>query len=233
MDLKGKHIAVVGLGVSGEACVRFLLKRGARVVAADNGSSQMLKETARATCVRRRQGRTGRSRPRHVRKYRHASFEPPACRTRWPLSKRCEKRGVPVLGEIEFASRFVSEPVVAVTGTNGKTTVTTLLGDMLQRSGFKTFVGGNIGNPLIEHVDSEEKADRIVLELSSFQLDTIHTFRAQTAVLLNVTDDPHGSISRFRGLYRVQSPNFRKPDFGRLRGAERFGPGGGRDRKKA
>jgi UDP-N-acetylmuramoylalanine--D-glutamate ligase len=100
-----------------------------------------------------------------------------------------KEKNVPVWGEIELAGRFIKEPIVAVTGTNGKTTTTTLLGKMIESSGLKPFVGGNIGTPLIEYVDHKEKADVVVAELSSFQLDTIDTFRPKVSVLLNITED--------------------------------------------
>ena len=93
------------------------------------------------------------------------------------------------MGEIELASRFIKEPIVAVTGTNGKTTTTELVGQMLAGSGLAVFVGGNIGNPLIGYADEDRKADVIVAEISSFQLDTIARFRPQIAVLLNITID--------------------------------------------
>jgi UDP-N-acetylmuramoylalanine--D-glutamate ligase len=102
------------------------------------------------------------------------------------------------MGEIELASRFIEEPIVAVTGTNGKTTTTELIGDMLQRSGLDVFVGGNIGNPLIGYVDNGRKADAIVAEISSFQLDTIDRFRPNIAVLLNITIDHLDRYSDFQ-----------------------------------
>jgi UDP-N-acetylmuramoylalanine--D-glutamate ligase len=98
-------------------------------------------------------------------------------------------RGIPVIGEIELASRFIKEPIIAVTGTNGKTTTTELLGCMLKKSGRKVFVGGNIGNPLIEYVAKGETAQIVVAEISSFQLDTIEAFRPRLCVLLNITAD--------------------------------------------
>jgi UDP-N-acetylmuramoylalanine--D-glutamate ligase len=98
-------------------------------------------------------------------------------------------RGVPVIGEVELAARFIREPIVAVSGTNGKTTVTELLGRMLEASGRRVFVGGNIGRPLIGYVDGGQAADIVVAEISSFQLDTIATFRPAVGVLLNITDD--------------------------------------------
>ena len=83
--------------------------------------------------------------------------------------KRAALKGIPILGEIELACRFILEPVVAVTGTNGMTTTTTLLGDMLKNSGKKVFVGVNIGNPLIDYVEKGEKAELMVVEVSRVQ----------------------------------------------------------------
>jgi UDP-N-acetylmuramoylalanine--D-glutamate ligase len=105
-----------------------------------------------------------------------------------PLQQARDK-GIPVLGEVELASRYITEPIVAITGTNGKTTTTTLLGQMLQDSGVAVFVGGNIGEPLIGHVDTGRRVDIVVAEISSFQLDTIETFRPHIAVLLNIAPD--------------------------------------------
>ena len=99
------------------------------------------------------------------------------------------RSGAAVVGEVELASRFIREPVVAVTGTNGKTTTTRLVGEMLERSGKNVFVGGNIGCPLIDYVQQKNKADVIVAEISSFQLDTIETFRPHIGVLLNISAD--------------------------------------------
>jgi UDP-N-acetylmuramoylalanine--D-glutamate ligase len=93
------------------------------------------------------------------------------------------------MGELELASRFVEAPMVAVTGTNGKTTVTRMIGDMLEAAGRRVFVGGNIGAPLIGHVDAGAAADLVVVEVSSFQLDTCDTFHPRVAVLLNISPD--------------------------------------------
>jgi UDP-N-acetylmuramoylalanine--D-glutamate ligase len=95
-----------------------------------------------------------------------------------------------------------------VTGTNGKTTTTTLLGEMLKNSGQKVFVGGNIGNPLIDYVDKGEKAEVIVAEVSSFQLDTIDTFRPKVAVALNITEDHLDRYSDFAAYARAKARIF-------------------------
>jgi len=105
------------------------------------------------------------------------------------LIKSASEKGIPVVGELELASRFIDTPIIAVTGTNGKTTVTTLLGLMLENAGFNVFVGGNIGTPLIAYAAGEQKADYLVLEVSSFQLDTIHTFSPYISIILNISPD--------------------------------------------
>ncbi|MBI3781769.1 MAG: UDP-N-acetylmuramoyl-L-alanine--D-glutamate ligase [Deltaproteobacteria bacterium] len=104
-----------------------------------------------------------------------------------PLLRRAVALHIPVLSEIELASRFLSCPMLAVTGTNGKSTTTTLLGSMLQTDGVQTFVGGNLGTPLIDAVDGGFAA--AVVEVSSFQLEWVDGFRPRVAVLLNLTPD--------------------------------------------
>ena len=105
-----------------------------------------------------------------------------------------------VLSELELASWFTQEPILAVTGTNGKTTTTTLIGEILARAGKKVFVGGNIGTPLSEYLLGETKADVVVLEVSSFQLQNVHTFRPKVGVLLNFSAnhlDYHADIEEY------------------------------------
>jgi UDP-N-acetylmuramoylalanine--D-glutamate ligase len=111
--------------------------------------------------------------------------------------------GLPILSEIELAYRHLRVPLIAVTGTNGKTTTTTLLGEMLRAAGKKVFVGGNIGNPLIEYANSAQADDVVVAEISSFQLQWIESFRPHVALLLNITCDHidyHGSFDAYRRI---------------------------------
>ncbi|OQX13130.1 MAG: UDP-N-acetylmuramoyl-L-alanine--D-glutamate ligase [Desulfobacteraceae bacterium IS3] len=195
--LAGQHIFVVGLGKSGIATARFLKNKGAMVTVSDSGSEAQL---ADAAALMRNIGANVRFGAHHLESFEKADMivlSPGVPHTIDPII-RAKARGIPVIGETELAYRFVSEPIVAVTGTNGKTTVTTLIGEMLTQSGFKVFVGGNIGHPLIAYADSEEKADRIVLEISSFQLDTIERFKADAAVLLNITEDHLDRYPDFR-----------------------------------
>ena len=188
MKLAGKKILVVGLGRTGIAAVRFLKKAQASVTATDTADEnkvgsqiQMLKELGIKTELG----------PHQTDSFEHADLiiiSPGVSHTIDPIV-RARKQGVPVIGEVELASRFIREPIVAVTGTNGKTTTTELIGAMLKRSGRKVFVGGNIGNPLIGYVEKNKPAEIVVAEISSFQLDTIESFRPKVSVLLNISAD--------------------------------------------
>jgi len=106
-----------------------------------------------------------------------------------PELKNAREKNIPIIGELDTISELIDIPIVAVTGTNGKTTVTTLIGDMLKRSGLNVFVCGNIGTPIVDYLSTDEKADIIVAEISSFQLDTSNKFKPDIAVLLNIAED--------------------------------------------
>jgi UDP-N-acetylmuramoylalanine--D-glutamate ligase len=188
MNLNRKNVLVVGLGMTGLATARFLHHRGAAVTVTDMAAE---KDLAASVQELRQLGiRT------ELGGHRRESFESselivlsPGVPHTHDFLTNARQKGIPVIGEIELASRFVREPIIAITGTNGKTTTTSLLGDTLAQCGMRVFVGGNIGNPLIGYVDRDERADWIVLEISSFQLDTIDTFRPDIGILLNITAD--------------------------------------------
>jgi UDP-N-acetylmuramoylalanine--D-glutamate ligase len=207
-DLSGRRVAVVGMGRSGRACVRFLARRGARVAAADARNAADLTEVAAELAERNVPLATGPHAPALFDGADLVVLSPGVPHT-LPVLDRVRKRGVPVIGELELAARFVSEPVAAVTGTNGKTTVVTLLGEMLRASGRSVFVGGNIGTPLIVHADDGTPRDRLVLEVSSFQLDTAERFRPDVAVLLNISDDHLDRYPDFAAYIRSKGRIFR------------------------
>jgi UDP-N-acetylmuramoylalanine--D-glutamate ligase len=188
MDLNQKKVLVVGLGMTGLATAHFLRHRGAVVTVTD-----MANEDELAASVLELHELGIRA---EIGGHRRESFESselivlsPGVPHTHDFLTGARLKGIPVIGEIELASRFIRDPIIAITGTNGKTTTTSLLGDMLVECGMTVFVGGNIGNPLIGHVDREEKVDWVVLEISSFQLDTIETFRPDIGMLLNITED--------------------------------------------
>lgn len=188
MDLKEKKVVVVGLKKTGVALCEFLAKRGARVVATDQSDEKALSPFIDKIRRLEISMELGEHRKRTFETADLVILSPGVPHTIAPIAAALAKN-IPVMGEIELAYRFISTPIVAVTGTNGKTTVTELLGNMFRCSGKKTFVGGNIGNPLIGYVDQEETADVVVAEVSSFQLDTISSFRPDVGILLNITDD--------------------------------------------
>ena len=188
MELANKTVIVVGLGVTGIAVARFLKKRGAVVIATDQATEGTLGARAQKIQEMGIAMELGGHRSQTFAKADLIVMSPGVPHTIKPVM-RAKENGIPVIGEIELASRFIEEPILAVTGTNGKTTTSEILGSMLMHSGFNVFVGGNIGNPLIGYVDREQKADFIVAEISSFQLDTIDTFRPKIGVLLNITVD--------------------------------------------
>lgn len=188
MDLADKNILVVGLGKTGIAVVRFLHKRNCRITVSDISSKDELASRLAAVPEMDVRMELGFHRTESFTTADLIVLSPGVPHTIAPIQRAIEK-GIPVLSEIELASRFISEPIVAVTGTNGKTTTTTLLGELFRTAGIKAFVGGNIGNPLIDYVDTPERADIVVVEVSSFQLDTIDSFHPKVAVLLNIAAD--------------------------------------------
>jgi UDP-N-acetylmuramoylalanine--D-glutamate ligase len=188
MELSQKNIVVVGLGVTGVAVARFLSNRGAAVIVTDMASESDLGSNVQEFQAPGISLELGGHRSETFTKADLIVLSPGVCHTIKPVLQ-AQDQGVPVMGEIELASRYIRQPVVAVTGTNGKTTTTELLGDMLKRSGLNVFVGGNIGHPLIDYADGKQEADVIVAEISSFQLDTIDTFKPHVGVLLNITAD--------------------------------------------
>jgi UDP-N-acetylmuramoylalanine--D-glutamate ligase len=180
MELSGKRVMVVGLGVSGLAAARFLASRGATLVMTDR-RVDVDRSNLPAGALK-----LGAEDARWLDGVELVVTSPGVPRDSILLRSATERK-IPVIGEIELASRFLDVPIAAVTGTNGKSTVVVLLGEILKASGRRTFVGGNLGTPLIDAVGGEW--DVAVVEVSSFQLEWIDKFRPRVAVYLNLTDD--------------------------------------------
>jgi UDP-N-acetylmuramoylalanine--D-glutamate ligase len=184
MEMLGfaKRAIVVGLGRSGIAAVRLLKQRGVEVIGTDSAPSERLgPDVARLGIPVFAGGHQGV--PFNDVDLIVVSPGVPAI----PELVAAEQAGVTVIGELELACRFVNAPIIAVGGTNGKSTVTTLTALMLERSGFKTFSGGNLGTPLSEAVDGAW--ERLVVEVSSFQLERVLQFKPRVSILLNITED--------------------------------------------
>lgn len=200
MELSGKRVLVIGLGKTGLSTVRFLAGRGASMAVTDDKPLSDLGDAARALSGLGLKAVLGPGNPAILSGV-DLIIPSPGVPPVHPLLTEGVRRRIPILAEIEVAFRFLKRPAIAITGTNGKTTVTTLVGEILRASGRKAFVGGNIGDPLIGYVDGPQEEEFAVLEVSSFQLQWIERFRPKVAVLLNVTCDHidyHGSFVAYR-----------------------------------
>ncbi|KPK14591.1 MAG: hypothetical protein AMJ62_12705 [Myxococcales bacterium SG8_38] len=189
MELSTKSVMVVGLGESGLAMVRFLAARGARVRVNDRRDREALGAAAVEAAGLGADLVLGGHPPSAFEGLDLIAVSPGVP----PLTEldEAERRGVPVISEVELAARFIEAPIVGVTGTNGKSTVTTMIGRMCSGLGRPLFVGGNLGRPMIEAVDTDAAmaGGLVVVELSSFQLERVAQMKAHVAVLLNVSPD--------------------------------------------
>ncbi len=188
MELNNKRVLVVGLGKSGVASALFLRSRGAQVTVSDSKPQEQLSEEIPILLDHGIIIETGG----HGERTFHGQdliVVSPGMPADSPPLVQARALGEPVIGEIELAAQFLPKNIVAITGSNGKTTTTTLTGEIITAGGYPTRVGGNIGTPAISLVDAARPDSVIVLEVSSFQLETIQTFRPKVAVVLNVTPD--------------------------------------------
>jgi UDP-N-acetylmuramoylalanine--D-glutamate ligase len=188
MELKDKRVLVVGLGKSGVASALFLKAHGARVAVSDTKSGDELHNEIPVLLDHGITVETGGHGERTFRGQDLIVVSPGVPVDAAPLVQ-ARSLGEAVIGEIELAAQFLPGPIVAITGSNGKTTTTTLTAEILTAGGLSTLVGGNIGTPAISLADRAKHDTVIVLEVSSFQLETIQTFRPKIAVVLNVTPD--------------------------------------------
>ena len=185
-DLHGQRVLVVGMGRSGRAAARLLARRGAVVTVTDQRHPDSLAHESRELMAQKAGLELGGHRETTFLRQDLIVVSPGVPSGLPPLAS-ARRKGIRVVPEIELASWFLRSPIVGITGTNGKTTTTALVGEMLKASGFSPFVGGNIGVPLVEAVEQSPPPDVIVAELSSFQLEIIGSFRPRVAVLLNLT----------------------------------------------
>lgn len=186
MNVAGKKVLVIGAARSGIACAKFLAKRGATV--ALNDIKPLEKWNVEALSLKTEGvGLLPGEAPSWLLDQIELVVVSPGVPTRSIPIRYAERAGAEVIGEIELAARFLKGRIVAITGTNGKTTTTTLVGELLKDAGLKVQVGGNIGTPLISMVGDSQDDGWTVAELSSFQLETIKDFHPNVAAVLNVT----------------------------------------------
>jgi len=188
LDFNNKRVLVVGLGKSGIASALFLKDRGARVTVSDSKPEAELREQIPALLDHGIVVETGGHGERTFRE-QDLIVVSPGVPVDTPQLVQARALGETVIGEVELAAQFLRGPIVAITGSNGKTTTTTLAGEIIIAGGHAAVVGGNIGTPAISLVERATPETVTVLEVSSFQLETIQTFRPKISVILNVTPD--------------------------------------------
>ena len=188
MDLKGKKVLVVGMARTGIAAVKFLKGKGSLVTTTEVKPKEEMKEAVEALRGMNVSEEWGGHQTETFLKQDLIVASPGVDLNIEPVQKAIQ-HGVRVISEIELACRFIHVPIIAVTGTNGKTTTTLLIGEMLREDGKKVGVGGNVGEPLILFADGKDQWEVLVVEISSFQLEAIEDFRPRISVLLNITED--------------------------------------------
>jgi UDP-N-acetylmuramoylalanine--D-glutamate ligase len=194
LDLGGKTVVVVGAGCTGFALSRYLRGRYAEVILSDKNPAEKIEGLAALSDLGVQFDLGGHT----LEVFENADLIviSPGVPLTIPCLEAAMARGIPVMGEVEFAFQELSAPLVAITGTNGKSTTTSLIGEAFKRWGKRTFVGGNLGIPLIEAAEMDHWA-WLVAEVSSFQLEVLNDFRPRYAVLLNITED---HLDRYPGM---------------------------------
>jgi UDP-N-acetylmuramoylalanine--D-glutamate ligase len=200
MELKGKKVLVVGLGKSGLAAALFLRRRGAQVTVSDVRSAEVLAKDIPALID---EGIAVEAGGHGLLTFRRQDLivVSPGVPLDTPELVQVQKFGLPIIGEVELAAHYLRGNVLAITGSNGKTTTTTLCGEILKGGKLPTQVGGNIGVPVISLVEDSRDDGWSVLEVSSFQLETTYEFHPQIAVILNITPDHldrHGTFEKYQ-----------------------------------
>ena len=204
-DYQNKRVVVIGAGKSGLALVRFLIQRGATVALSDIRPATEIKGLESLTGLPVRYDFGGHS----LDLFEQADLiavSPGVPLDSEPL-RRARSCRIPLLGEIEIAAREIAAPIIGITGTNGKSTTTSLIGQIMQGWGKRVFVGGNLGSPLIDSCSM--KADVFVVELSSFQLETIDHFHPAMGLLLNLSPDHLDRYASLESYYQAKIQLFK------------------------
>ncbi len=214
MELKNKRVLVVGLGKSGLAAARFLKAQGARVTVSDSRPAATVTELPQLLD----EGIMVEAGSHGLLTFRRQELivVSPGVPASVPELKQVRALGMRIVGELELGAQFLQGEIVAVTGSNGKTTTTSLLGEIFAASGRPTLVGGNIGRPVVEMVAESTPATWNVLEISSFQLETIESFHPHIALVLNITPDHldrHGSFENYAAAKARITENQTSRDF--------------------
>jgi len=215
MKYQNRRVAVLGLGTSGEAAARLLRQEGAEVVVFDDASPEVLGDKIAAMTKLGIRVVAGKA-AKNINGDFDTVVLSPGIDPTVPLVQNFSRRGAQFTGELELAYELCQKPVIAITGTNGKTTTTQLIEIMLNRAGLRTIACGNIGMPFCAAMGQQGELDAFTVEVSSFQLETIRNFRPNVAVWLNLTPDHldrYASFEEYRTAKLRVFANQRPEDF--------------------
>lgn len=197
-DIEGKNVLVVGLGVSGYAAARLLAEKGAKVRLTESSDTEVIRTRMEELTSIGVECEIGGHTESYLKDAEILVLSPGVDQASLPIRPGPD---IEIIGELELGYSFCRAPIIAITGTNGKSTTTKLIGDILALSGKHTVVCGNIGNPLCGEVNALTEDSVAVVEVSSFQLETIKEFKPHIAILLNVSEDHydrHGSYDAYK-----------------------------------
>ncbi|MCB9025039.1 MAG: UDP-N-acetylmuramoyl-L-alanine--D-glutamate ligase [Bdellovibrionaceae bacterium] len=195
-DIAGKKVLVVGLGRTGVALAHLLSRKGAIVTVSDHKSkAELANNLDKMEDIEINYDLGGHTPKSFLQQ--DLIILSPGISPNLKIFDYARSQGVKVTGELEFAATFIKEPIIAITGTNGKTTVTKLAQMMLEESGVKTWVGGNFGPPVSEYILAEKPADIVLLEVSSFQLEHVEKFNPKNIVFTNLAEN---HFDRYRSM---------------------------------
>src|ERR1044071_8297429 len=206
MDVQDKKVLVVGVARSGVAVARLLASRGAMVIANDiKPEAQLVREAEELRKLGVMLSLGGH--PESLFENAELIVLSPGVPADLPQLEKARGKGIEIISEPEFAGRFLRGRMIGVTGSNGKTTTTTIIGELMRAAGADVVVGGNIGTPLTSLVEKSSDSAWIVAELSSFQLEMIESLRVNVAVVTNITPDHldrHGTFENYvRAKHRI------------------------------
>jgi UDP-N-acetylmuramoylalanine--D-glutamate ligase len=215
MDLRGKKVLVVGMARTGIATAKFLKEKGCLVTTTEARPEEEMREAVQELKGIDLSTEWGGHQTETFLKQDLIVVSPGVDLNMEPIQKAI-RHGVRVISEIELAYHFIHIPILAITGTNGKTTTTLLVGEMLKEDGKAVGVGGNVGEPLILFADGKSRWEVLVAEISSFQLEAIEDFRPRISVLLNITEDHLDRYSSYSDYIQAKARIFANQNSGDL-----------------
>lgn len=215
LELSRKKVSVIGLGITGFYTALFLASKGAEVFINDIAREDKLnKEYVNKLKSLNVRLKTGRYDEKGILESDIIVISPGVPRN-LKILRKARQLSIPIMGEMELAYRMIKKPIIAITGTNGKSTVTSLIGHILQHAGIKAFVGGNIGRPLISYLTQKnDDVDVIVLEVSSYQLDSIEKFSPFISIILNIAPDHLDRYDSFEDYFNSKLNIFKNQEKG-------------------